>query len=276
MKDPVEATVFIQNISPLFVGFQIDPHLVIFDVKSTLAQLGINGLALEVELDEKNRCATVRVKLIAIGAIARAMLSLIEVGAIIGKLFAADERRRVRDPDYLFRMFGRSDRWGMPLLSLGGLHGSNDLILEKVDGRTIAYLSLQNGKVVYDSSMYGFLPTLAKALLSDFKMRDILKLHQEWKPLMPRNVEADEILLVKTLPLHIRTVFGRVVDSLLYRVFNILPLRSYSPTHSLPAIFMNYSGRASVKLSIFRSNFIPWSPIGNMYFFRIGISFRHV
>ena len=109
-------------------------------------------------------------------------------------------------------MFGRSDRWGKPLLSLGGLHGSNDLILDKVDGRTVAYLTLQNGKVVYDASIYGFLPTLAEALVADTKMRDILRLHQEWKPLVPRNVSEDEILLVRTLPLHIRTVFARVVD----------------------------------------------------------------
>jgi predicted Rossmann-fold nucleotide-binding protein len=143
------------------------------------------------------------------------MLRLLQIGSSIGKLFAADERRRVRDPDYLGRMFGRSDRWGKPLLSLGGLHGSNDLILDKVDGRTVAYLTLQNGRIEYDASIFGFLPTLAKALLTDSKMRDLLKLHQEWKPLMSRNINENEILLVKTLPLHIRTVFGRVVDSLL-------------------------------------------------------------
>jgi len=139
----------------------------------------------------------------------------LQVGSIIGKLFAADPRRRVRDPDYISRMFGRSDRWGRPLLSLGGLQGSNDLILDKVDGRTVAYLTLQNGRVVYDPSIYGFLPTLAKALIQGNPMRDILRLHQEWKPLMPHNIEEDEILLVRTLPLHIRTVYGHVVNDLL-------------------------------------------------------------
>ncbi|CUI17343.1 conserved hypothetical protein [Candidatus Protochlamydia naegleriophila] len=210
-----EATVFIQNISPYFVGFQIDPQLVLFNIKSTLAQLGLDGIGLSFELDQKNLCAQVQVQLNAIGPIAVEMLKYLQVGSSLGKLFAADERRRVRDPDYLSRMFGRSDRWGKPLLSLGGLHGSNDLILDRVDGRTIAYLTLQNGRVVYDSSIYGFLPTLAKALVKDTKMRDILRLHQEWKPMMTRNVSEDEILLVRTLPLHIRTVFGRVVDSLL-------------------------------------------------------------
>lgn len=210
-----EAEVFIQNISPFFMGYKIDPQFVLFNIKSTLAQLGLNGIGQGFQLDPKNHCAQVKVHLTALGPIAIEMLKLIQVGATIGKLFAADERRRVRDPDYLARMFGRSDRWGKPLLSLGGLHGSNDLILDKVDGRTVAYLTLQNGRIEYDSSIYGFLPTLAKALVTNAKMRDLIRLHQEWKPLMPRNVSPNEILLVKTLPLHIRTVFGRVVDDLL-------------------------------------------------------------
>lgn len=210
-----EAIVFIQNISANFVGFQIESQFICFNIKSTLAQLGVDGIGQAYELDAKNRCAQVKVQLRAIGPIGAAMLKLITVGASIGKLFAADQRRRVRDPDYIARMFGRSDRWGRPLLSLGGLHGSNDLILDKVEGRTVAYLTLQNGRVVYDESVYGFLPTLAKALVSGTKMRDIARLHQEWKPLYSRNVSDDEILLVRTLPLHIRTVFGKVVDDLL-------------------------------------------------------------
>jgi predicted Rossmann-fold nucleotide-binding protein len=210
-----QATVFIQNISPKFVGFQIDVQSVFFNIKSTLAQLGINGKGLAYELDLKNHCAQVQVQLEALGPIAIEMLKLLQVGSAIGKLFAADERRRVRDPDYIARMFGRSDRWGRPLLSLGGLHGSNDLILDTVDGRAVAFLTLQNGRIDYDASIYGFLPTLAKALMANTKMRDILRLHQEWKPLVPRNVTEDEILLVRTLPLHIRTLFARVVNALL-------------------------------------------------------------
>lgn len=207
-----KATVLIQNISPKFVGFEIDPHSIFFNIKSTLAQLGINGVSNHFELNQKNQCALVDVDLEAFGPIAVEMLKLLQVGSSIGKLFAADERRRVRDPDYISRMFGRSDRFGRPLLSLGGLQGSNDLILDKIDGRTVAYLTLQNGRVAYDPSIYGFLPTLAKALIAGTQMRDIVRLHQEWKPLVPRNVSEDEILLVRTLPLHIRTVFARVVE----------------------------------------------------------------
>lgn len=208
-------TVLIDNISPIFVGYKIDLNQVLFNIKSTLAQLGINGISKEIELDPIHSCARVKVDFYAYGPIAEAMLKLFQVGSAVGKLFAADERRRVRDPNYLGRMLGRSDRWGNPLLSLGGLQGSDDLILDKVDGRTVAYISLQNGKVVYDSSIYGFLPTIAKALLKDAKMRDLLSLHQIWKAQSPRIVTSDDILLVRTAPLHVRTVFGRVVNSLL-------------------------------------------------------------
>ena len=216
----VEVNVFINQISPLFVGFQIDPKLVFFNTKSTLAQLGINGIGLEYQIDAKNGCAEVKVSLTAIGSIGMQMLKLIEVGSWIGRLFAADDRRRVRDPIYLSRMFGRSDRFGEPLLSLGGLHGSDDLILDKVDGRTVAYLSLLNGCVTYNPEVIQFLPTLAKSLKSNLSMREFLRLHQEWRPHSPRNVEENELLLVKTLPLHIRTVFGNVAQDLLSSGFH--------------------------------------------------------
>ena len=210
-----EALLFIPKISPRFAGFQIPLEHVIFNIKSTLAQLGIDGIGARICLDPKRHCAEIQVCLKAFGPVAIAMLKLLAPGASIGKLFAADERRRVRDPDYLGRMLGRSDRIGRPLLSLGGLHGGTDLILEKVGGRTIAYLTLQNGKVDYNPSIYGLLPTLAKALIEGSKMREIISLQQQWLPSALKKVEDNEILLVKTLPLHVRTVFGRVVEELL-------------------------------------------------------------
>ncbi len=212
----VEATVFIKDISPFFVGFQIDPERVFFNIKSTLAQIGVDGIGKHYELDKEQCIAEVKVDLIAINDLAKEMLLYLKVGAKIGKLFAADERRRVRNPDYLARMFGRSDRWGSPLLSLGGLQGSSDLVLDKVDGRTVAYLSLQNGRLDYAPTIRGFLPTVGLALKTEIPIRELVKLHQEWKPLLSRNIENEnELLLVRTLPLHIRTAFARVVDDLL-------------------------------------------------------------
>jgi len=210
------ATVKIEDISPFFIGYQIDPKLVSFNLKSTLAQLGMNGIGREFHYDNKNNSAEVRVELIGINDLGKAMLDLLPVGAYVGKLFAADDRRRVRDPEYLMRMFGRSDRKGRPLLSLGGLEGSGALILEKVDGRTVAYLSLLDGVVCYDTTVYSFLPTLAKALCKNLSnTRQLLHLHHHLEKGMPRLVRENEILLVRTAPLHIRTVYARVVDYLL-------------------------------------------------------------
>lgn len=210
------AHVVIENINPNFVGFEIEPELVSFNLKSALAQIGLNGIGEHYELDPKARRARLLVRINALGPIAREMLTHIQLGALIGKLFAADERRRVRNPEYLSRMFGRSDRKGRPLLSLGGMQGSDTLILDKIDGRLVAYLTLRNGRIAYEGSIFGFLPTLGKALLGGkSSLRELLQLHQDWLPNAPRNVDEDEILLVRTAPLHIRTVFAKVVDSLL-------------------------------------------------------------
>jgi len=210
------AHVLIENINPNFVGFDIEPELVCFNLKSALAQIGLNGVGEHYELDRKARRARLLVRLSALGPIAREMLTHVHLGALLGKLFACDERRRVRNPEYLSRMFGRSDRKGRPLLSLGGMQGSDTLILDRIDGRLVAYLALRNGRIAYEGSIFGFLPTMGKALLGGkYSLRDLLQLHQDWLPGAPKNVDEDEILLVRTAPLHIRTVFAKVVDSLL-------------------------------------------------------------
>ena len=210
-----EAVILIDRMSPWFVGFEIDPALVFFNGKSVLAQLGIDCVGKEYELDKDALRAQVKVELVAHGPIAKELLSYITTGAKIGKLFALDDRRRVREPDYISRMFGRSDRFGKPLLSLGAMHGSDSLILDQVDGRAIAYLTLLNGRIGYDATVFGFLPTLARALCTDLGVRDLIKLHQVWHEGANRNVHGTDILLVRTPPLHVRTVFAHVVDNLL-------------------------------------------------------------
>ncbi len=214
-KTTAVASVLIEQISLGFVGFSIPKEYILFNIKSTLAQVGLDGIGTEYEIDAAKQTAEIKVNLKAHGPIAEELLSYFCEGMKIGKLFAADERRRVRDPEYLSRMFGRSDRFGSPLLSLGGLQGSNDLILEKIDGRTVAFISLKSGHVQYEKSIYGFLPTLAKALNVNKPTREYLELHQSFIPFASRQVEANNILLVLTLPLHVRTVFAKVVNELL-------------------------------------------------------------
>jgi predicted Rossmann-fold nucleotide-binding protein len=263
-----EAIVFIEKISPAFVGFKIPPERVLFNLKSTLAQIGVDAVKAEFELDAKNLCAQVKVNLRAIGNIAVDLLKHLTAGAYIGKLFAADERRRVRDPDYLFRMFGRSDRWGRPLLSLGGLQGSNDLILDKVEGRTVAYLTLQNGRLFYEPSVYGFLPTLAKALtIEKIRTRELVRLHQEWKPFYPKNIEEEEILLVRTLPLHIRTVFGHVVNELLSQGYCHTAASILQPDTSASGDIYELYGKSKRELSDIPLEFYTLEPYREYVFF---------
>lgn len=214
-EEKIEAEVEILNISPAFVGFTIPPQLLSFNFKSTLAQIGLNAICNEIELNESKKSARVKITISALDSLAKEMLPYLEVGAFIGKLFAADDRRLVRTPYYLDRMFGRSDREGRPLLSLGGLKGSRHLTIEQIDGRIVAFLALSEGRMEYDKSVHGFFPTLGRALKEKMPVRSMLRLHQYWHPNAPRVVEPDNMLLVCSQQLHIRTVFARVVEGLL-------------------------------------------------------------
>jgi predicted Rossmann-fold nucleotide-binding protein len=224
------AKVIIENISPVFKGYDIDLDLVSFNLKSTLAQIGIDGKARDFFFDKKNKRAEVSVHLTCIGELASSFLPHLKEGAYIGKLFAADDRRRVRNPEYLSRMFGRSDRWGKPLLSLGGMQGSAGLVLEKIGNRTIAFLSLLNGRVEYDKDAFGFIPILEKSLHHPhISMREALKLNQVFTYKPPIVENNDHLLLVKTNPLHIRTVFAKVVDELLPKGYHHLAANILQP-----------------------------------------------
>src|SRR5437868_4789310 len=72
-----EGIVSITNISPSFVGFSIDPHHVFFNIKSTLAQIGMEGIGQSYELDAKNHSAQVKVLFTAIGPIATEFLKIL-------------------------------------------------------------------------------------------------------------------------------------------------------------------------------------------------------
>ena len=215
------ALIHIRDISAVFAGFDIDQDLISFNLKSTLAQLGIDGRGTQYEISKPHRFAQIKVELHAITPLAEKILSLLEPGIRIGKLFVADPRRRVRNPDYLMRMVGRIDRKGRPLLSLGSHESREDLILEKIEERTIAFLPLKEGRVEYEDTIEGFLPTLAKILHHEvYKPRELLQLHQRFVPVPEKILRSGEFLLVRTSPLHVRTVFARVVEDLLPRGYH--------------------------------------------------------
>lgn len=206
----------VKGISPHFKGFSLDSDQVHFNLKSAIAQVGIEAIPLEIEIDKETLSARAHIELFAVDPLGTSFLPLLSVGSYIGKFFAADPRRRVRNPDYLLRMFGRNDREGHPLLLLGGKLGSQDLELEKWEGWTVAHLTLRKGAVQYDDGIKLFLPTLERALhRPSINSRQLLSLHQSLQEDLPRVVEKGKLLLCRTLPLHIRTAFARVVNPLL-------------------------------------------------------------
>lgn len=211
-----EVVVRIENIPRNFVGFYINPSQIFFNLKSSLAQLGINGLHKHIELSYKLKIAEVHLLLIPIDPLGKIVLNYLKKGSFIGKLFAKDERRLVKNPDYLLRMFGRSDRWGKPLLSLGGMQGSTQLVLETINNRAVAFLLLKRGTYTYPGSLQGAIPFMMNALTNNkISLRKFLRINQQFLPNVPKNVEEGKLLLVRSLPLHIRTVFGMVVNELL-------------------------------------------------------------
>ncbi|MBJ7450022.1 MAG: hypothetical protein JHC93_06665 [Parachlamydiales bacterium] len=266
-ENRLEAVVLIEKIHSNFVGFDIDPALVFFNIKSSLAQLGIDGLGIDCELDPLKKCARVIVHLKSIGRVGHALLPMLSVGMYIGKLFAADDRRRVRDPEYLNRMFGRADRWGNPLLSLGGMEGTDKLVLEKTEGRTVAYLTLNDGIVTYDEAIFGFLSTVAKALKSNHSIRPLLRLHQQWHPEQSRLIQNDEILLVRTQPLRIRTVFGMVVPELLAPGYQHTSARVLEPDRNASGDIYELFGHPGKELNDIPLEFYTLEPHREHIFF---------
>ncbi len=210
------AEVEITNIPEQYIGFISDKKHTFFNLKSTVAQLGVDARTEEILLSKDLRSAEVKVSLFAVDDIGKALLHHLQPGSQVGKLFTKEPERRVRDPYYLTRMFGRSDQDGRPLLSLGGLHGSDELALEKREDRAVAFLRLQKGRFHYDDSIRGFIPTLTKALSDEsIRTRKLIHFSQVWHENEARIVQENALLLVRTIPLHIRTVFAHVVDELL-------------------------------------------------------------
>lgn len=263
----IHAEVRIEGISPAFVGFVIPKEELFFNFRSILAQLGLNAIAEEIALDPNLLVAEIKLKIYAIGPLGKQMLPFLKPRALVGKLFAADARRLVRNPDYLSRMFGRSDRFGRPLLSLGGMQGSDQMILEKVKGHMVAFLALREGCIQYEESVIGFLPTIGKALLQKTRLRELLSLHQTWKPHLPRTTTPDDILLVSSLPLHIRTVFAKVVDHLLPSGFHHTTANVLQPDTQASGDIYELYGNATIELFDIPLEFYTLEPHREHVFF---------
>ncbi|MBN1914995.1 MAG: hypothetical protein JW769_03805 [Parachlamydiales bacterium] len=263
-----EIEIKIDDISPTFQGFFIDKTLVHFNLKSTLAQSGLNTKNERIELDRSHRKALVRVTLYALSPIGETLIELIEPGSYIGKLFAADDRRRVREPYYLERMLGRIDRYGDPLLSFGTPDQRDTLILEKKGNTTLAFIPTKKGIVTYSDTIVHFLPTLAQMLKHpNFSTRQLLQLHQIWNPNYPCKIQKNDLLLTKTAPLHVRTVFARVSSDYLPKGFHHTSADVLQPDTKASGDIYEFYGKSSLELEKIPLEFYTLEPHREHVFF---------
>ncbi|MBN2480029.1 MAG: hypothetical protein JXA94_07355 [Parachlamydiales bacterium] len=214
-QNTCEVVIKIKNISPAFVGFHTDEKNSFFNIKSTLAQLGLDSIQKNISFQkDKHQCEVV-VNLFGVSEIGKFLLDNLTNGDFIGKIFTAEESRKVRDPEYLIRMFGRTDRYGKPLLYFDD-KSKEDLFLEKKMGYTVAFLPIKKGVVKYTKDIKSFILPLIKILRQrNYPVRNLLKIYQTFdeneKPITKKN----DMLLVKTEPLYIRTVFAKVKEEFL-------------------------------------------------------------
>lgn len=209
-----EGELEIQNIPDYFLGFHLPSHCLQLNLKSSLAQLGIDATLVECELSREHLRARLRVHFTSHDPIATVALSELKIGNFLVKLFAADDRRLVRSPKYLERMLKHTDHAGVPLLCFGKKL-EHLIAFDVIDDRLIVSIPTLPGIIRYDHNIYGLLPLLGKALgKKDIRVRHLLSLYQHTVD-SEKIPSQDRILLIKTEPLHIRTIFARVVNSML-------------------------------------------------------------
>ena len=262
----LETVVRIEKISPYFKGFDIDPHLVQFNIKSTFAQLGVDGKGISYEFSPKLGIAEVLVKLKAFNPIGEKLLSLFSDGIYLGKLFAADDRRRVRHAEYLYRLLGKSDENGNPLLVIGEGYKTEIIIEQAEKNRTIVKIPLQQGIWVYDQAVYGFLETIIKGLKqADTHFRSSLYLHQI-QQLQPRKIPDNGMLLVKTMNMSIQTLYARVVHEELPKGFFHASADILEPQRKTGDIF-EFHGSSDEEITHIPLEFYTLEPYREYFFF---------
>ncbi len=263
----LNVTVKIDNISEAFLGFQVDEKKIFFNLKSTLAQLGLDSSCKSLELNKKKKQAEIFLSLFAHNLLGQKMLSSLSRKDFIGKLFTKEETRKVRDPHYLTRMFYRKDRFGKPLLSFNRKN-EEDLILEKKEGFTIAFLPIRKGKIVYSAEINNFLPALSKILsYKNFPTRNLLKLYQKFIANEKTIVNENEILLVRTDPLYIRTVFAKVAENFLPKGFHHTSACILEPTTFASGDIYEFFGSSTVELKNIPLEFYTLEPHREYVFF---------
>eukprot|EP00929_Paragymnodinium_shiwhaense_P114542 TRINITY_DN82999_c0_g1_i1.p1 TRINITY_DN82999_c0_g1~~TRINITY_DN82999_c0_g1_i1.p1 ORF type:complete len:843 (-),score=216.55 TRINITY_DN82999_c0_g1_i1:139-2667(-) len=197
---------------PFVEGEDSESDHMVFVLKSTIAQLGINGVGSDYQLFCSQRQATLVVALSAISHAGVLALDSIGIGCYIGKLFSPNRERRVTEQDFLERSTSRLDRLGRQLIKVPA---EMALKTEMRDGRLVAHVPLLPGTVSCDSGLYGLMPTVGKALAGGKKVKHLLKLHQVLNQDSSKLARPLEMLMVRAVPFVIRNCFARVVEEML-------------------------------------------------------------
>lgn len=226
-----KAEAFVAELHPQFRGLA-DGVTCEFVLRSSITQLGVNAENVSISIDRAKRSCTIQLDLVALSPLAVLMLDYINVGAHVGKLFAVEGNRVVREMSYIARLLHAVNQRGQKLLVYGtGDEPSWDLKI--VDGRVVAYLPVLPGTFTYSGEIHGLLPTIGAALCSGTAYKDLIRLHQEFHEGYTRVASASGVLMVRGYAMHFRTVFGRVVDSLLPERLHSMSSRTIEPEEGL-------------------------------------------
>jgi predicted Rossmann-fold nucleotide-binding protein len=214
-------TLSLSNVSPMFQGFNPDAPLE-FILRSSLTQLGVDAhfAAADLKADTVNRSVSAEGKLLARTPLGVLTLDYIDVGSRVGKIFCPQQHRLLRTIEHFEQIRDSKDMRGQPLIVVGkamanGAMHDDKARVEVHGGRLVLYLPVRQGVVRYDGDVPGMLPTIGLALKAGKDFKSLVQLHQSFAPDHTRVGRPNDVLLVKSAPLKLRTLFGRVVSELL-------------------------------------------------------------
>ncbi|WP_348663792.1 LOG family protein [Chlamydia vaughanii] len=265
-QNTYEGEIEITNIPEYFLGFHLPKHCLHLNLKSSLAQLGVDAKITESEISKARCRARLLLQISSHDPIASVMLTLLEPGDYIAKLFASDDRRLVRSIQYLERMLKHTDKEGAPLLCFGKKL-EHLISLDVIDDRLVITLPTLPGVIQYDHKIYGLLPLIGKALgQPNLRVRNFLSLYQH-KVEREKLPLSNHILLIKTEPLHIRTVFARVVNDLLPEGVTHTAANILEPTTQESGDIYEFHGTSSVPVERIPLEFFTIEPYKEHSFF---------
>lgn len=214
-RECMHVVVQVTDVAAKFRGL-VENACCAFILRSSITQLCVNAGNYDIRVNRQEKEITVHLDLLAFGPIGESMLDHIEIGAFIGRIFALEKNRVVREEDYVRRLLSSYTQRGEVLMSYGeGEMEMNDL--KVIDGRVVAFVPVLEGVYEYESEdhIISLMPTIGFALRTGTNYKDLIRLHQIRNTSIPAVGAPGRTIMVRSYPLHIRVLFGHVVDELL-------------------------------------------------------------